>query len=336
MIPPVIRPSSLPALAKCLCYSPDQSTGEEQKSEGTKRHTALGKYLADDPTWKADLGGWDAEGVEWAGEYIRTHAPMADHPLQIEQHGVAILPDFTEIPGTPDVFCGPVLFDLKGRDIDEYREQMDAYVLMRQFPKVDVHILYATERRAETFTVWLAEAEQRVARIVDRVLSTDRKPSVCDFCGWCANRGDCPAMAATGKTAANQLGLPVPAGVIEEIVDAEGLGKLKRAADAVAEWAKTANAHVREMAVKRGVLADGFKLVARKGNPSITDAWAAVQAAGVPIEKVAAVFTISLPDLATVYAEHNGLKEKAARADLETRLGELIKRGATVHYLQAN
>ncbi len=335
MIPPVIRPSSLPALAQCPCYSPDQETGQEQKSDGTKRHTALGLYLADEPNWADQLGGWDADGVQWAGEYIRAHAPLSMHPLEIEQRRVAMLPDLTEIPGTPDVVCGADLFDLKGRDCDSYREQMDAYVLMTQHPIVHVHVLYATERRADEFEVHRHEAEARTLAIVNAATDQNRRPRVCDWCGWCVNRPKCPAFAEVGETAARHLGLTIPPGAIEDVRDSAGLGELKRAADAAAEWAKIANAHVREMAVKQGVVADGFTVCSRKGNPSITDAWAAVQASGLPIEAVATSFSISLPDLSAAYATHHGLKEKAARADLETRLGSLIERGSTVHYLKA-
>lgn len=330
---PIIRPSSLPALAKCPCYSPDQSTGEEQKSDGTKRHTALGRYLAGDPAWKLELGDWDAGGVEWAAEYIRATAPLGDHALEIEEPGTVVLGDFSTFTGTPDVFCGPVLFDLKGRDIDSYAEQMDAYVLTKDFTSVEVHVLYATERRAETFTVVRSDAETRVERIVATVRDVNRRPSVCDFCGWCANRSSCPALGAAGRTAAESLGIMIPAGNIEDVTDSGGLRSLKLAADAVAEWAKSANAHVREMALKNGVIADGFRIQRRKGHPSITDAWAAVQASGLPVEAVAKSFSISLPDLAAVYAGHHGVPEKAARKDLEDRLGDLIQRGATVQFL---
>lgn len=326
----------MPALAKCPRYSPDQSVGEEQKSDGTKRHTALARYLAEDPQWATDLGDWDAGGVEWAGEYIRTHAPMRLYALEIETPGVAVLPDLTEIPGTPDVFCGPVLFDLKGRDIDSYREQMAAYVLMRGFPTVEVHVLYATERRSSTFVVSREDAEVWIERIVEQVNNPDAQPRVCDFCGWCANRTSCPAHAKVGVEAAEVVGVEIPEGNIENITDAEGLGQLKRAADAVAEWAKTANAHVRTMAIERGVIAAGFRLQTRKGNPSISDCWAAIQAAGLPVEAVASTLSISLPDLAKVYASQHGLKEKAARTDLEARLGGLIQRGSTVTYLTPN
>lgn len=339
MIPPILRPSSMPALAKCPRYSPDQSTGEEQKSEGTKRHTALARYLANDPDWFHDLGSdWDKDGVEWAGEYVRAHAPMADHPLKIEEGRTVFvdtdpLEPYTPIPGTPDITCGPVLFDLKGRNIDSYAEQMDSYALMVGAKTVEAHVLYATERKAVTSLIHREEAHERLAAIVRNVQDPQALPRVCDFCGWCANRNVCPAYNATGKTAATQLGLPVPSGVIEEVRDAAGLAQLLRAADAVAEWAKSAKAHVREMAIKEGVIAEGYRLAQRKGHPSITDAWAAIQAAGLPVEAVASILSVSLPDLARAYAAHHGLKEKAARNDVETRLGSLVERGSTVHYL---
>lgn len=340
MIPPILRPSSMPALAKCPRYSPDQSTGEEQKSEGTKRHTALARYLADDPDWFHEIGTeWDRDGVEWAGEYVRAHAPMEDHPVRIEEGGVALvetdpLDPWTPITGTPDITCGPaVLFDLKGRNIDSYAEQMDAYALMLPAKTVEVHVLYATERKAVTSLIHREEAHERLAAIVRNVQDPQALPRVCDFCGWCANRNVCPSYNATGKTAAQNLGLPVPSGVIEEVRDAAGLAMLLRAADAVAEWAKTAKAHVKDMAINQGVIADGYRLAQRKGHPSISDAWAAIQAAGLPVESVASILSLSLPDLAKAYASHHGLKEKAARTDLETRLGSLVERGSTVQYL---
>jgi hypothetical protein len=344
---PIIRPSSLPALRKCPRYSPDQSTGEAQKSAGTRRHDALARYLADDPDWrlaiveKDDDGAeiaskgpeWDVDGVEWAGEYIRAHAPMADHPLVIEQRRRTVLTDFVTLSGTPDVTCGDVLFDLKGRNIDSYAEQMDAYAVLMNRDVVECHVLYATDRRAETSHIVRAHALDRIEAIVARVNDPESRPSVCDYCAWCANRASCPAFASVGSQAAEQLGLKVPAGNIDDIRDAAGLGDLKRAAEAVAEWSKLANSHVREMAIKHGVVADGFRLAQRKGSPSITDAWAAIQASGLPIETVAPLVSISLPDLAKAYAEANSLKEKAARADLEQRLGDLIKRGSSIHYL---
>ena len=341
MKPPILRPSSLPALAKCPCYSPDQHEGEQQKSEGTRRHTALERYLAGDPSWRDNLGEWDADGVEWAGEYIETHAPIEISGVEVEQSREVTLDNLETFRGTPDVVSCDHLFDLKGRDIADYRDQMAGYIALLRpyyiargiFTATKVHVLYATERRAETFEMDLIQAEAIVNRIADAVADPNRKPALSDYCGWCANRGACPAFAAAGQAGAKAVGLEIPPGPIDEIRDADSLGLLKLAADAVAEWAKMANSHVREMAWKHGVIATGFKLVRRVGNPTITDAWAAIANAGLTPTEVASLLSISLPDLVKAYAEKNGVKEKAAKADLEARLGALIKRGADVLYL---
>jgi hypothetical protein len=333
MIPPVLRPSSLPALARCPCYAPDQSEGEEQKSDGTKRHTALGKYLANDPTWRADLGSdWDAGGVEWAGEYIRMHAPSG-YALDIEIPRTITLECFKTLKGTPDVTAGPVIFDLKGRDIGSYREQMAGYVLLCDWMSSPVHVLYATERRAEVFRMDREEAEQVVNTIAEAVTDTERTPNVCDYCGWCANRPVCPAFNATGRSAATALGLSVPTGNIEDITDSDGLRDLKIAAEAVAEWAKSANQHVREMAFERGVVPTGYRIGQRKGAAKIEDTWGALSAAGIAPERAASKLAIKFGDLVELYAADHDLKEKAARTDLEARLGPILQRGATIQTL---
>jgi len=305
-----------------------------QKAGGTNRHTALAKWLADDDSWRGSLGEWDADGVEWAGEYIRTHAPMGDHPLLVEQTNEVTLSTFDVMRGTPDVACGPVLFDLKGRHIDDYREQMAGYVILLGHPRVEIHVLFATERRALRSSMERSEAANIVEGIAER-LSDPRTPVVCDFCGWCANRGMCPAFCATGRTGAQVLGLHVPSGNIEEITDADGLGALRRAADALAEWATYSRAYVTNMAVKKGVVASGYIIRQRKGTPSIPDAWSAIQASGVPIEMAGKFLSITLGDLAKAYAEQNSVNQTTAKTDLERRLGPLIQRGSDIRFLKA-
>lgn len=335
MKPPVLRPSSLPALAQCPRYSPAQDQDVEQKQSGTNRHTALGLYLADDPGWRDNIGGWDAGGVEWAGEYIRTHAPISTYQLEMEIPCEVTLSNFEIFRGTPDCACGPVLFDLKGRDIDTYEEQMAGYVLLRWWPESEVHVLYATERRASVFRMTREEAEEIVERIAEEVANPKSEPKLCDWCSWCANRKACPAFAASGAVGASNLGLTIPPGNIEDIVDADSLAQLKRAADAVAEWSKQAKAHVLEMATHRGVVPTGFRLASRKGNPSITDAWAAIQAAGLDPETVGKLLTINLGDLVEAYKEARKVSEAAAKRDIESRLGPLLSRAPDVRYLKS-
>lgn len=328
----MLRPSSLPALAGCPCYAPDQSEGQEQKSDGTKRHTALGKYLAGDTTWRDDLGEWDAGGVEWAGDYIRMHAPSG-YPLDIEITRTVTLECFETLTGTPDVVAGPMIFDLKGRDIGSYKAQMAGYVILCDWMSSPVHMLYATERRAEVFRMDREEAEAIVNAIAEAVANPNRTPTVCDYCGWCANRKVCPAFNATGRSAATALGLSVPPGNIDDITDSDGLRNLKIAAEAVAEWAASAGKHVREMAFTRGVVPTGYRIGQRKGAAKIEDTWGALSAAGIAPERAASKLSIKFSDLAELYAADHDLKDKAARADLETRLGPILQRGATIQTL---
>lgn len=335
MIPPKLRPSSLPALAVCPCYAPDESTGQDQKSDGTKRHTALGLYLVDDPTWATQLGEWDAGGVEWAGEYIRAHAPLGSYPLEIEQTREAVLSNFEVLRGTPDIACGPFLADLKGRNIDSYKEQIAGYVLLRDYLESEQHVLYSTERTAKPFRMSRDEAEEIVEAIAAKVADPERAPKVSDWCDWCANRKCCPAFNAEAGIAAEAVGVSVPFGTIEEVTDADGLAKLKEAARILGEWAKTANEHVNEWALQRGVVPTGYVIRQRKGNASVVDTWAAIAAAGLVPEQVAEALTIKLSDMADVYAKKREIKPSAAKAELEQRLGPLIQRAPTIRFLQS-
>lgn len=334
MKPPTMRPSALPALAVCPCYAGDESVGQEQKSDGTKRHTALAKYLTGDATWPNSLGDWDVGGVEWAAEYIRTHAPTG-YALEIEVPLETLLEDFTPLRGTPDVAAGPVLFDLKGRDIDAYEEQMAGYVVLRGWAQTTIHVLYATERRANVFRLSLEEASERVNTIAAAVTDPNRKPMPSDWCNWCANRTACPAFGRVGASRARALGHEVPLGAIDEITDADGLAQLKEAAEVVEEWAKAAKAHVNQMALEHGVVATGWRIAERRGSPSITDAWAALQASGLTPEQAASAFRLNLSDFAAAYGKARGLRETTAKRELETRLGGLIHRAPNIRYLRS-
>lgn len=335
MKPPTMRPSALPALAVCPCYAGDESVGQEQKSDGTKRHTALAKYLTGEADWAQHLGDWDAGGVEWAGEYIRTHAPSG-HPLVIETQLEVILDDFTPLRGTPDVAAGPVLFDLKGRDVDPYVEQMAGYVVLRQWRESTIHVLYSTERRANVFRLSLDEASDIVHRIAAEVANPQRQPRTSEWCSWCANRSCCPAFGQAGAQVARSAGADIPLGAIDQITDADGLARLRQAADVVDEWAKAAKEHVNRMAFECGVVATGYRIAERKANPTIPDAWAALQASGLTPEEAAAAFSLKLSSLTEAFAKARGMRETAAKRELESRLGDLIQRGANIRYLRAS
>lgn len=324
-----IRPSSLPALAQCPCFIPDQATGQDDKTAGTDRHEALFRYLGDQPSALEELPEGDRDGVEWAGEYIRTHAPMSGHPLVREEKRSFVTSGFEEIHGTPDVTCGAELFDLKWReDVSDYTPQMAAYSLMMPAPVVRVHILFALHKRAVTFTLTKSEADAIVEPIVERATMPNKQPTACDYCGWCERRVTCPAVKGEVKKA--EAGKPA-----DQIETADEMGAALRTARVVKDWAEAVEKAAKEMAFKRGMIPTGFKPCQRKGNRKIEDVQKAFGRVGIPQDEFLAACKITWKAIVDKYAAFHGMKKKPAERDVENKLGEVITRGPTVNYLQA-
>lgn len=333
---PRIRPSSLPALAKCPSYVPDQSTGEEQKSDGTIRHDALFRVLGaeskEDETAILDtLGEPDRMGVDWAAEYVRTHANMDAHPLVREQKSTFVGPDFESVEGTPDVTCGPVVFDLKWReDVSDYSTQMAAYALMqvgRGHECVTVHILYALHRRVDVLEFTEDTAAELVFPIIEAAKAPASKPSACEYCGWCAKRLTCHAVAAEVEKAGDGTD-------VATLDTAEAMGSALKTARVVKEWCAAVESAAKEMAFKRGAVPTGFKPVTQRGRRQIDSVVDAFGVAGLPQDEFLKACSVGFGDLAEAFAKFNGLPKAAAERDIETRLGDALKRGNNVNMLK--
>lgn len=322
-----IRPSSLPALKACACFVPDQHTGEEDKSAGTLRHDVLFRVLGGDAAALDELGEPDRDGVEWAAEYIRTHAPMADHELQREVRREYLTDGFVPISGTPDVTCGPVLFDLKWReDVSDYVPQLAAYALMMGHETVKAHILYGLHRRAEVIEFTAEAAASIVEPIVEAVGMC--APRACSYCGWCAHRLTCSEVKAAVARAQTS---PTP----DSIITADEMGEWLATADVVEEWAKAVKARAKVMAFKEGVIPTGYKPVTRAGNREIPDIAAAFGRCGLPQPDFLAACKVSFTKLADAYAAFAGMKKAPAERDLETKLGDAMQRAPSIQYLKA-
>lgn len=332
-----IRPSSLPMLAACPCW-----TGDEQASEhtdaGTERHSALAKMLADPNATGAeveddfDLSPEDIEGVEWAFEYIKANAPLDSFPLITEQRQSFTGPNFEEISGTPDVVCGPVLFDLKWRRRD-YRAQMAGYALMlleKGWESIEVHILFAESKRADRMRFTMAEAQALVFPIIEAAVSALETPTPCEYCSWCAHKLTCKALADNvNAVISGRPDFDLQTWHSSDITDPVEMGKALRIARLVGQWCESVEHHAKEMATKQGKVPVGFKIQTRQGNrfiASITDAFAR---AGVPQDKFLGACEIKLSALTEIYAETNQLKKKPAERELEAKLGPVVQRKAS-------
>lgn len=335
------RPSSLPMLAACPRFAPDESRGEDDKNEGTERHNVFAEMLSGNDSALGTLDDDQRERVEWAVEYVKCHAPMSDHPLHIERRLSLLDDDFNEITaGTPDVTCGPELFDLKWRERD-YLPQMAAYAaaMMREhgWPEVRVHLLFAERKHAQVFTLTEAQA-MLIVNTVIAAASQGAAPVACDYCGWCANRLTCSALTTPVSQVANfrediksngymlfmewlQKGAHA-----SELNNGKLAGEVLRIARTIANWCEAVEHHCRELAIKQGVVSVGYKLQSRKGNryiPSVTEAFARV---GLPQTEFLAACDVKFSALVDATAKLNAMPNKQAEHAVEEKLGDALQR----------
>lgn len=348
-----MRPSSLPMLAKCPAW--ESSGGNEATEAGATRHAALAWLLNSSSTDVqraeaiAPLDEPDREACEWAADYIRTHAPLSDHPLHLERGLTLIDDDFEEVMrGTPDVACGNHLFDLKWRQRD-YTAQMAAYALMlieeSGWHEVHVHVLYGESKRAERFTLDHDGATQLVYAIVEAARNPAKVPTPCDYCSWCARRLTCPALTKTAKTVADGYSVldTVHNWHPSEVADAEQLATMLFIARKVLKpWVESVEHHALDAVVKQGLALPGYELKTRKAREWIADVGGAFTASGLPQADFLRACDVRLntsktyPDkvgIVDLFATGNGLKKAPAKRDLMKRLEHVMQQGKPTQYL---
>lgn len=277
------RPSSLPMLAQCPAF---ESSGSDYADEGTERHEALKAYLAGDDSLAGMLDEEDATGVRWAGDYIKLHAPTSDHPLIVEQRVEIVYPNFEDAAGTPDVVCGPELFDFKWRRRD-YTAQMAAYALpmLDKFDRVRVHVLFGCERRPDVFYFDRQSADDVLTKILDRC--ENPTPTPCDYCGWCAKRLTCPALTGPAK----HIALNYAEANLADVASWHP-SQMEKAEDIalalfiwrkiLKKWGESVEFHAMEAATKKGLKLPGVELADKKGRKFVANVEAAYEASGLP------------------------------------------------------
>lgn len=336
------------------CARWESSGGNSATEAGAARHSALGWQLAADAPEAtraeslAQLDDPDRDAVVWAADYIRTHAPLADYPIHCERGLTMLDTDFSEIMrGTPDVVCGNHLFDLKWRERD-YAAQMAAYALMLMedsgWDVVHVHVLYGERMRAERFTIDLVGAQLLVDAILANVAS-EKPPTPCDYCGWCARRLTCPALTKVAKTVADGYSVEdkVHNWHPSEKPDAEQLAAMLYIARKVLKpWIESVEFHALEAITKQGLAIPGYELKTRKAREWVSDVAGAFAAAGLPQDDFLRCCDVRLntsktyPDKAGIvdtFAKVRDLKKAAAKRDLMTRLAPVIQTGKPTQYL---
>lgn len=326
-------------LAQCACFESGEAGAFAE--DGEDRHDALAKHLAGDDSLLALLDEDDAEAVRWAAEYVRLKAPILDHELRIEQRVTLVTDDFNEVSGTPDVVCGPELFDFKWRERD-YAAQMACYALARMQEGgrdyIRVHLLFGAFRRVQVLEFDLSSARRLVQSIYARATDPKQQPKACDYCGWCAKRLSCPALVGVAKEVATGYGdgkISVANWHPSEMREAEQIALgLTIWRKILKPWGESMEFHAREAAIKGGLSLPGFELKERKGKRVCTDVAKAFELSQLPaglfLQACALRFASSKKyadqkGVEDIFAAHNGMKKAPAKRALAEKLSEVIK-----------
>jgi hypothetical protein len=298
----------------------------------------------------------DADGVRWAKEYISLKAATSDYLIDFEKSDSFLTSDFDEIRGTPDVVCGPDLFDLKWRERD-YTSQMAAYALMilqkGQFQEVRVHLLFAQSQRVQVFTIDLDSATRIVETIISAAKDPERKPSPCSYCNWCSNQLKCEAnlrMAGTAAKGYSDGKLDISTWHPSQITTAEDMAVMLEVAEFLQSWIKSVKFHADKMWLKDGVQIPGCKLKESKGKRYVTDLQGLLDATQLPVEKLSPCCTVRFtasknapdkPGLEETYHEQQKAQgitvaKAASKRELTKKIDNYVKRGESKFHVVTN
>lgn len=324
---------------------------------GTDRHSALSFLLCNTAGKLAfdTLDEYDLDGVTWAAEYIKLHAPDSEHSLLVESHVNPLDDDLNplfEHGGTADVICGPHLFDLKWRERN-YDAQMAAYSLAlfeQGFSEVTVHILFGATRRAQVYKLDYESARSLVHRVIARSKDESAEPTPCDYCGWCANRLTCKPYALTAKRVAEgyadePLLAQVKAWHPSEMKSAEEIALgLTIARKLLAPWCKSMEFHAKEAAEKLGFKLPGYELKPKNGKTHISDVAKAHEILSLPVSEFLTCCELRLntskkykerKGVIDVYSKVNEIAKASSAREVKRKLQDVITTGKTSMQLVA-
>lgn len=338
-------------LAQCPCF---ESEGSDSTERGDKRHKAFEALLTfqrADSAQRAlasnaesllkELPEAERDGVEWAAEYVRCKS-NSQFPLQVERR-VSVMDDaFNEvISGTPDVVCANEIFDLKWSWFD-YTAQFAAYALAllqdSEFDSVTVHLLFAESKREQILQFTRESAEAVVLPILKAAQDPERKPRLCDYCGWCSKALLCPAkLAQANEIVQAREDVPAEAKAkfadwlkagahTTQISDGQTMGTVLTIARSLKDFVEAAEHRAKEMALKEGVIPVGYKLQSRQGNRFITDVAGAYSVSGLPQDEFLRACEVKFSALCDVHQKLHGSKKAAAEREVETKLGSFVQR----------
>ena len=262
-----LRPSYLPKLAVCPCYESNPVAGPAAE-RGTLLDSAFRAELLklDERFVLAQkMSADEIAAVNWSVSMVRAMSGRERVLAREDDCRVRIL----NLTGTADAIVPMKFshFDLKTGARRNYREQMAAYALglMGAYftSSWTAHLLFCDQREIVTHTFTYEEAHAIVDRVVKAYNDTKKKPSVCEYCSWCAKADTCPARLAMvdQALAVTQAGFDFDA----LLADPERLAQFLAASAVVEDFRERAKKIASER-LKTGGEVPGWKLVTRKGS----------------------------------------------------------------------
>jgi hypothetical protein len=223
------------------------------------------------------LGEEDVQAVEWAAATLRSLA-CGEEILSLDEQCRIQTPGMEHV-GTADAIVPGLLVsaDLKTGQIRNYREQMAAYALglmeMHFADRWTCELLFCDQRQVVTHHFSYGEALLIVNGVLAQAADPERKPQLCEYCGWCAKAQTCEARV---EAASHVLEIAVPdtleirgqltAPNFDAILDDPvGLGRFLSACKVLDDFRERAEARARELLETSGDAVPGWKL--RKGGP---------------------------------------------------------------------
>lgn len=268
-----LRPSNLPKLAECACYTPDPKPGPAAE-RGSALDSLFRRRMAGMPD-QAEMfyqpTEADLDAVEWAVVTVKALAG-GNEVITREQDCRVAIPGF-ENGGTADALIPDKLAhaDLKTGQKRNYREQMAAYALglMEQHfaSEWTAHLLFCDQKEVVTHRFTFEEARKIVGDVVAKFRDPAKRPTPCDYCGWCAKEQTCEVRLAIAESA---VATGVPGFDFTAVLADNGkLGRFLAACAVLDDFRKQAETVAKER-LQAGAEILGWKLVTRRG-PEFVD-----------------------------------------------------------------
>lgn len=330
--------SKHPMWAQCAAFDNKEDVGPAAV-RGTIQHKALEcllknvPYPANDPHLTED----ETENVLWAWKFIKDTCagmvlgtevtlPYFDQPDDLD-------PMFFS---TLDVIArgkegAVIVFDYKSGEDHGYDYQMATYAAMAcqkyDVEEVTVFLLFGKMHKPYPIKFTRAKAEEMMRWVLARRNDPEKKPTPCNYCGWCKHAATCePLNQAAMTVVAGREDWKLETFHASEISKPSEMGKALKMARMVKGWVEAIEHHAKEMAVKKGEAIPGFKLSKRSGVRVVTQPGVAYRIAEMGAQEfIDTCCTVRVTDL----------EKKVGKKEFAAKFEPVLSRNADSLFLTA-